>query len=240
MRTFVLYGVALFLALTTSMAGTESYSKNIKEVATAPAPCPPWYRDREWNVSLWGTYAFPGNDAERIEEEGMLMFSTIEGDRYLESDDAWGGGIDLKYFFHRYFGVGLEGFVLSSRRQYANVDGFLGFDSRTSYDERLVGGLLGTFTLRYPIGCSRFAPYLFVGGGAIFGGGERTVLEFPAFLEVETRSTDSETELVGQFGGGLEMRVTERIGLISDFSWNVIDGPDDNFGMVRAGLNFAF
>jgi hypothetical protein len=46
--------------------------------------------------------------------------------------------------------------------------------------------------------------------------------------------------LVGQFGGGVEVRLTPHIGWINDFSWNVINGPENNFGMVRSGLNFAF
>ena len=43
-----------------------------------------------------------------------------------------------------------------------------------------------------------------------------------------------------QFGGGLEYRITRHIGITGDFSWNVVDGPHNNFGMVRSGLNFAF
>jgi hypothetical protein len=27
---------------------------------------------------------------------------------------------------------------------------------------------------------------------------------------------------------------------VSDFSWNFVDGPNNNFGMVRTGVNFAF
>jgi hypothetical protein len=45
---------------------------------------------------------------------------------------------------------------------------------------------------------------------------------------------------MGQFGGGLEVRITPHIGVTGDFSWNVVDGPHNNFGMVRSGLNFAF
>ena len=40
--------------------------------------------------------------------------------------------------------------------------------------------------------------------------------------------------------GGLEVRVTPHIGIIGDFSWNVLDGPHNNFGMARTGLTFAF
>ena len=79
---------------------TESYSgKEMKQVA--PPPCPQWYADNEFNVGLWGTYIFTGNN--------------WQNDRYLESDHAFGGGIDLKYFFHRYFGVGIEGWAVDAK-----------------------------------------------------------------------------------------------------------------------------
>ena len=45
---------------------------------------------------------------------------------------------------------------------------------------------------------------------------------------------------IGQVGGGFEVRFTPHIGWINDFSWNVVDGPKNNFGMVRTGVNFAF
>jgi hypothetical protein len=45
---------------------------------------------------------------------------------------------------------------------------------------------------------------------------------------------------MGQVGGGLEVRFTPHIGWINDFSWNFVDGPKNNFGMVRSGVNFAF
>jgi len=27
---------------------------------------------------------------------------------------------------------------------------------------------------------------------------------------------------------------------MSDFSWNVVNGPNNNFGMARSGVTFAF
>jgi hypothetical protein len=45
---------------------------------------------------------------------------------------------------------------------------------------------------------------------------------------------------VGQFGGGFEVRFTPTIGLMNDFSWNVVGGPKNNFGMVRSGITIAF
>ena len=86
-----------------AFGGTETYtsSKEMKAVQ-GPPPCPEWYRDQEWDVSLWGTYAFTGNSWRE--------------DRYLGVDHAWGGGIDAKYFFHRYFGIGIEGYGLARNR----------------------------------------------------------------------------------------------------------------------------
>lgn len=210
-----------------AFAGTETYSgKEMKQVA--PLPCPAWYADREFNVGIWGTYVFTGNE--------------WENDRYIEADHAWGGGIDLKYFFHRYIGVGFEGWAVNNRRTFDDV--FIDFnngifDINTRHERRAVGAALATLTFRYPIPCSRFAPYAFVGGGGIFGGGERTRLLVNDGV-IRTEQTDSQSELIGQFGGGVEMRITPHIGWINDFTWNVVNGSHNNFGMVRSGLNFAF
>ena len=214
-------------------AGPEYSGKEIKQVA--PPPCPQWYADNEFNVDLWGTYLFTGND--------------WANDRYVEADHAWGGGIDLKYFFHRYFGVGIEGWVVDARRETFDFEVAPPvFIDRTGRESRAVGSVLGTFTLRYPIPCTRFAPYVWAGGGAIFGGGERDRVVFDGFgtvgnTTVELFHTDhsgSTTEAIGQFGGGIEIRITPHIGWMNDFSWNVVDGPENNFGLVRSGVTFAF
>ena len=144
MKRMVL-GLLCSAAITSAaVAGTETYSgKEMKQVA--PPPCPQWYADNEFNVSLWGTYIFTGNN--------------WQNDRYLESDHAFGGGIDLKYFFHRYFGVGIEGWAVDARRSFEDVFVDLNngiFDVHTGHESRAVGSVLGTLTLRYPIPCTRF------------------------------------------------------------------------------------
>jgi len=221
-----LLGVAAIGSI--GFAGTETYSgKEMKQVA-GPPPCPEWYADREFNVGLWGTYVFTGNE--------------WQNDRYIEADHAWGGGIDLKYFFWRYIGVGIEGWAVDARRSFEEVTGTEVFQfSGIGHESRAVGSVLGTLTLRYPIPCTRFSPYIFGGGGGIFGGGERTHFVTTGPLPtIRTEETDSETRAIGQVGGGLEIRFTPHIGWINDFSWNFVDGPDNNFGMVRSGINFAF
>jgi hypothetical protein len=217
-----------------AFAGSETYSGKEKQVA--PLPCPAWYADREFNVGIWGTYVFTGND--------------WLNDRYLETDHAWGGGLDFKYFFCRYIGVGIEGWAVDANQGQEEV--FIDFSEdifkrRIRRERSAIGSVLGTLTLRYPIPCTRFAPYIFGGGGGIFGGGQKT--QFVLINDVEegeendvlvTRRSGSETEAIGQVGGGIEVRFTPHIGWISDFSWNFVDGPNNNFGMARTGVNFAF
>lgn len=55
-----------------------------------------------------------------------------------------------------------------------------------------------------------------------------------------TRRSSDTTKAVGQLGAGLEVRLTPHFGVINDFTWNVIEGRDNNFGMMRTGINFAF
>ncbi len=140
-------------------------------------------------------------------------------DRYLGVDHAWGGGLDFKYFMARYFGFGIEGYALDARDA--------------------VGTALGTFTLRYPVPGTRFAPYTFLGGGVIFNG-SRIEQTFNANGTIRQARENSDARAIGQFGGGLEYRLTPNVGLMQDFSWNVVDGAENNFGMVRAGITFAF
>jgi hypothetical protein len=217
-----------------AFAGTEYSGKEMKQVA-APPPCPEWYADNEFNVSLWGTYVFTGNN--------------YQSDRYIEADHAWGGGIDLKYFWHRYFGVGIEGWAVDARQARNNI--FIDFsddifENSVTHQSNVIGAVLGTLTFRYPFHCSRFSPYAFVGGGGIFGGGQKGKFERlqepgEGFDVVQTTGhTGGESKAIGQFGGGLEVRFTPHIGWINDFSWNVVDGTHNNFGMVRSGLSFAF
>ena len=235
MKKILLASLASAGIASVAFAGTETYSgKEMKQVA-APPPCPEWYADNEFNVSLWGTYVFTGTE--------------WRNDRYIEADHAWGGGIDAKYFFHRYFGIGIEGWAIDARQARENdfVDFSDGIFQRTFGNERnAIGAVLGTLTLRYPIPCTRFAPYIFGGGGGIFGGGQRTVNQrvFEAgeggdILQT-VGHTGSEAKGIGQVGGGMEVRFTPHIGWVSDFSWNFVDGPKNNFGMVRTGVNFAF
>jgi hypothetical protein len=210
MKKLILSACALVALGSAAFAGTE-YSKESKSVV--PPPCPQWYADNEFNLSLSGVYAFRTND-DNVFNSGW--------------DNAWGGAIDAKYFVHRYFGFGVQGFILG-------VDSDDNGINRN--DDDGVGGVVGTFTLRFPINCSRFAPYIWIGGGGIWGNGDDFVVNGGV---VRTRGDDNDGRAMGQVGGGFEIRFTPHCGLINDFSWNVVDGSNNNFGMARTGINFAF
>ena len=208
-----------------AFAGTETYSKESKSVA--PAPCPQWYADNEFNLTLSGTYLMTG--------------TAWRDDTYLSVDHAWGGALDAKYFVHRYFGFGVQGWISRANTFEVIENGF----TRVRGDENshAVGGILGTFTFRFPITCSRFAPYFWGGGGGIFGGGRDHDFRLnPAQpFGIERREFDSSrSKWMGQVGGGFEVRFTPHVGWTNDFSWNIVSGSQNNFGMARTGLNFAF
>lgn len=219
MKKLTLTFCATVALVSASFAGTESYSgKEMKQVE--PAPCPEWYADNEWNVGVSVVYAPTVNEWEE--------------DTYLDADHAWGGAVDVKYFFRRYFGLGVQGFGLGSSN---DNNGFGGNDD----DSDFTGGVLGTFTFRYPIPCSRFAPYGWVGAGGIFGGGNSNRFDFDdddGFLDDGNGEDDG--RLMAQYGGGFEVRFTKNFGLTNDISYNHLEGGHNDFIQVRTGLNFAF
>jgi hypothetical protein len=239
MKKLIVSLFAVGALASTACAGIEYSGKEMKQVAPGPPPCPEWYADNEWNVSLWGTYVFTETDNSK----SSLLDTFLTGDegtfdRFLGDDHAWGGGVDVKYFCHRYFGLGVEGFGLDARDPRYVIEDF-GTIHFKETDHHAVGGVLGTLTLRYPFRCTRFSPYVWAGGGGIFGGRNEHVVISGGTVE-SIAHEDDESKGMGQFGGGLEIRLTPHIGWTGDFSWNVVDGPHNNFGMVRTGINFAF
>jgi hypothetical protein len=209
-------GFCALVALSASTFAGETYSKESK--AVVPPPCPQWYADNEFNLSLSGVYAFGSGDGDNNFDSGW--------------DNAWGGAIDAKYFFRRYFGIGVQGFLLAT-----DSDDDNGF-ARNDDEDDGVGGLLGTFTVRFPINCSRFAPYFWVGGGGVWGGDDDFIVN--AAGGTVRRGDDDDGHAMGQVGGGFEVRFTPHVGWQNDFSWNIVSGSDNNFGMARTGINFAF
>ena len=218
MKKLTLTVCALTALVSAAYAGTASYSgKEMKQAVEQP--CPEWYADNEWNVGVSGIYAPTANEWEE--------------DTFLGVDHAWGGAIDAKYFFRRYFGLGVQGFGLSTNNDDNN---FAGFDDDDDGD--FAGGVLGTFTFRYPIPCSRFAPYAWLGAGGIWGGSDNT-FNFGAG-GFNNDDDDNDGRFMAQYGVGFEVRFTQRIGLTNDVSFNHLEGGENDFFQFRTGLNFAF
>jgi hypothetical protein len=231
-------GVSLLLLLTST--GRSGPSDTFDKTTTVSGEAPSWYAAREFNIQFWGTYAFTANDYRQ---------NQASKDRYLEADHAWGGGLGAKYFFNRYLAVGVEGYAVSRTASFPYVSFFapVGTTQLTLRDTRTIGAGLATLTLRCPLGASRFAPYAFAGGGFIAGGGQNLRFEVldprttpPGTNPFRAYADGSQTEAIGQFGAGLEIRLTRRIGVTNDLSWNVVDGRDNNFGMARSGINLVF
>ena len=242
MKNFTLTFAFLCACTALAYAGPEPLPSGKEMKQVAPAPCPEWYADAEWNVSLWGAYAFVGteNDRSTIEQaDDDLIYGTY--DRFLAEDHAWGGGIDAKYFFRRYFGVGIEGFALNGHSKHAVTEAAMGFTGEEHFEDNdhASGGVLGTLTLRYPFHCSRFSPYIWGGLGGMFGGRNDRPVKTVGAQEARFDNED-ESRFTGQVGGGLEFRITPHWGVMGDFSWNFLDGPHNDFGMVRSGINFAY
>jgi len=241
--------------------GPEQYSGKEKEVMQPAPPVCDFYRAHEWDLSIWGAYAFAA-DTGRIDvpnddpffpdtdvtNSTVLSFlgiplttlsssepanfnprervniGQVSKNQLFARDDAWGGGADIKYFFSRYFGVGIEGVGLAAKTNFAG------------------GGLL-TLTGRYPFG--RFAPYVTGGIGFIDGGAtlykffnekpvvaNGVVTNEHEFWTVDPVS-NNHVRALGQIGAGLEFRVTCHIGLMADFTWNFVFGQEDHADKIH-------
>ena len=210
--------------------GTEFSTRDSKVQESVPSQG--WYASGEFNLQLSGVYAFPGND--------------YAFDRYIHADHGWGGSLEAKYFLNRYVAIGAEGYAFSVTQTRHVISVFGPFTEYSTFrEEDVIGAGLVTLTLRAPIGSSRFAPFAFAGIGAITGGGRYLGVQFTGFTVPLTNPyrnffTGGSTELIGQVGGGLEVRLSRHFGVITDFSWNVVDGRDNNFGMARTGINLVF
>ena len=272
---------ALFAAAPVIFAdGPESYSGKKEVMQPAPPVCD-FYRAHEWDLSIWGAFAFasdtgrtdlandqtdpffPDTDPTTVDigtgfnqeqkEDNLkerINLGQVSKNELFARDNTFGGGVDVKYFWSKYFGAGLEGVGLAAKTKFA-------------------GGSLATLTARYPFG--RFAPYGFGGIGFIDGGGTlyRFFNEkhrfapgssFPgAFAnpgppasgliytgdyvanEHEFNTTDlvknTHLRALGQLGLGLEFRVTCHIGLMADFSWNFVFGEENHGDKLEVVTN---
>ena len=267
MKKLTLTFCALFALFTAAPAifadGPEPSGK--KEVMQPAPPVCDFYRAHEWDLGIWGAFAFASDSGQFAVPRDDPFVSTVGGvpsptevdpstfdvgtgffgEQAIDNpnerlnlgqvsknmlwgrDDSWGGGADVKYFWSKYFGVGIEG---------------VGFAAKTNF----AGGGLVTLTARYPWG--RFAPYVTGGLGFLSGGATEyrffneknkigTVSAPPPSTDSRNGFTVNEQEFwttdpvpnnharaIGQLGIGAEYRITCHIGLMADFTWNFVFG----------------
>ena len=268
MKKLTLTFCALFALFVVAPAvyadGPEPSSKEKEVMQPAPPVCD-FYRAHEWDLDIWGAWAF-AQDTGRFDQPtdtstfiglgGADPFNPdtdpftanngfFVGEQQIDNpnerinigpvtknalfarDDTFGGGVDVKYFWSRYFGLGLEGLGLAAKTNFA-------------------GGGVFTFTARYPFG--RFAPYLTGGLGFIDGGAqlyrffnEKHVFNAAGFVQNEFEFVtddavyNNHVRALGQIGIGLEFRVTCHIGLMADATYNFVFGQEsheDKFHVV--------
>jgi hypothetical protein len=169
------------------------------------------YHPMELSLDLFGTYVNP---------EGKfndLFDSDID-------HGSWGGGAGLNFFFTKMFGIGTDFSVSENQGGFRTIgdrdNGAPTFFYGRQGDSWGVDYWVGNLIVRFPIGNTGLAPY-------IYGGGGRGM--YPTW------------DWVYGGGVGLEMRFTPGIGIFSDarFLW----GHDSTYLdtlTIRAGLRIAF
>jgi hypothetical protein len=104
--------------------------------------------------------------------------------------------------------------------------------------------ITGNVILRYPLDIKfpglHLAPYAFGGVGGLINSnnGFTRVATFGNTHNLNRRDTDN--EVLGDAGAGLEYRFTPHIGLFGDARYNFVDGPKNNYLSTRFGIRYAF
>jgi hypothetical protein len=248
---FALFGVAAALYAD----GPEKYSGKEKEVMQPAPPVCDFYRAHEWDLDIWGAYAFAADTGRFPVDESRNEGGGLNADPFTPDADPFTfdygtgirrepqlfnpnervniGRVSKNELFARddTFGGGVDVKYFWSHYFGAGIEG-IGLDAKRNF----AGGGLVTLTGRYPFG--RFAPYATGGIGFIDGGA--TLYEFfheenaisGGFVthENERLTTDpvsnNHLRALGQIGAGLEFRVTCHIGLMADFTWNFVFGQE--------------
>jgi hypothetical protein len=129
---------------------------------------------------------------------GAYTIENPSGDR-IEENTQLGAGLGLNYFFTRNIGIGADAYSEDT-------------------DGSLIDSASASLLLRFPLGKSGFAPYIFGGGGRQFD-----------FVEA----------WFAQAGAGMEYRFTRNIGAFVDARW-VLPDETKYYGVGRLGMRFSF
>lgn len=165
-----------------------------------------------------------------ITGNGAWTQTAWRDDRYLGTDHTFGGGLFANYWFTQNFGAGVSfnGFYDTAKGE------------RVPSDTRFVGTVPVMLLARYPIG--NWAPFAFVGAGALINGGNSTVKQPSAtpgkILEFERYEHD--VKLVAPMGAGIEYKFSPKLGIIGSMEFDKVDRPSSNFMTSKVGLSYSF
>jgi Outer membrane protein beta-barrel domain len=211
MKKLIAFAV-LAIASHAVLASAGEAVASSKEVAAPPPPPPPtsYFRSNEFSLGLFGSYSASFNNNSRA-----------------IGNHAWGGGIDGEYFPLRYLGFAVEGNFFNE------IPGdFFG------------STVIGNVILRYPLDIIfpgfHLAPYAFGGVGGIFNQNNTFTRIATVGNAHRLNRRDTDDEVLGDAGVGLEYRFTPHIGLFSDARYNFVNGPKNNFLSTRFGIRYAF
>jgi hypothetical protein len=126
---------------------------------------------------------------------------------------------------------------------------YLGFAIEGNFFNEIPGDFFGSTVtanviLRYPLDTKfpgfHLAPYAFGGIGGLFNQNNTftRVATLGHAAQLNRRNTDD--EVLGDGGVGLEYRFTPHIGLFSDIRYNLVNQSKNNFLSTRFGLRYAF
>jgi len=133
-------------------AGTKTVPVKLGKDKTV-TPVEELFRGNEFDVSIYGAVGLGRVDyytttKTTVTDGAVPIITTTTTKHYTH--DAWGGGVEVDYFFTRFFGLGIEG------------DWLAGHDVISS----VAGNLIGRYPFEY--GTWGWAPYGFIGGGGQF------------------------------------------------------------------------
>ena len=205
--------VAVFVQTSAVFAGEPVTSD--KEIVPPAAPPPTsFFRANEFDVGAFATYSKAFGD----------NFGSV-------GEHGWGGGVDVSYFPWLYAGFRLQGAVMN-----------------TIPKDNTSGDVTADVVLRYPLDRIapnlHLAPYAFGGIGGVFTGNDsgfgRFNNGFGRFNRGFGRRGNSDNNVLGNTGAGLEYRFTPHVGVFGEVDYNFVNGPRNDFMQVNWGFRYAF
>ena len=252
MKRLIALAVVIFALQAVATFGGETVVSSKQVIPPPPPPPPEYFRANEFDIGLFGTYATGAGSGSNA---GKLH--------------AWGGGLDLTYWFPwKYGGVRFQGTGASIRGGGGSRTREVTLFSGETVPITGGGGSVaaGVITadgmLRLPLDefwpGVHLAPYAFAGFGGILLGGdgdEHSVSEtftvtnsagvsrdvtFTGRRVNAIRQNFGTDRVLGHFAGGLEYRFTPHIGIFGEAGYDIVNGASNNFVQINFGLRYAF